>query len=147
DYRDLVAALRDGLQAHEARDGAWGCEVIEALRPEPGDLSLVKTASGSFIGSSLDFHLRNAGIEHVLYTGVISHACVLLSVGEGFDLGYRGYFVSDATAAFTERLQEATEEIVSLYMAKVVSTDETIDLLEVGSSSPSVDASVGTTSA
>lgn len=56
----------------------------------------------------------------------------MLSVGQGFDLGYRGYMVSDATAAFSERLQQATEEIVSGYMARVVTTDEMIGLLPSG---------------
>jgi nicotinamidase-related amidase len=91
----------------------------------------MKAGSGAFIGSPLDALLRNAGVQHILYTGVISHACVLLSVGEGFDLGYYGYFVSDGTAAFSQRLQDFTEEIVSGYMARVVSTDEAIDQLQL----------------
>jgi nicotinamidase-related amidase len=129
EHRDSLPALRDGLRRHDGYDGGWGCEVIDELQPEPSDVSLMKAGSGAFIGSPLDALLRNAGVEHVLYTGVISHACVLLSVGEGFDLGYYGYFVSDGTAAFSQRLQDFTEEIVSGYMARVVSTDDAIDLL------------------
>ena len=37
-----------------------------------------------------------------------------------------GDLVADATATFSDRLQAITEEIVSGYMAEVVSTDELI---------------------
>jgi len=100
--------------------------VIEALAPEPGDLRLIKTGSGGFLSTGLDSHLRNIGVEHVIYTGVITNACVLLTAGAGFDLGYWGYLASDTTAAYSQRLQDVTEEILSAYIAKVAKTDELI---------------------
>ena len=112
-----------------ATDGSWACEVIEPLRPEPGDISLIKTGSGGFGTSNLDSHLRNMGIRNVLYTGVITNGCVLLTLAAGFDLGYNGYLVADATATFSQRWQDLTEELVGVYMAKVVTTTQIIDEL------------------
>ena len=66
------------------------------------------------------------GIEQVIYTGVVTNGCVFLTVAAGFDLGYHGWFVSDSTATFSERLQDLTEELISSYMARVVTTDEMV---------------------
>ena len=52
-----------------------------------------------------------------------------LTVAAGFDLGYHGRSVSDSTATFSERLQDLTEELISSYMAQVVTTDEMVALI------------------
>jgi nicotinamidase-related amidase len=124
DFADILPAFRESFRRWNALDGEWTCAVDERIRPEPGDISLLKSGSGGFSTSALDTHLRNMRIENVLYTGVISNGCVLLTLGAGFDLGYRGYFISDATATVSPFVQTSTEDIVGAYMAKVVSTDD-----------------------
>jgi nicotinamidase-related amidase len=124
DFSDAMPHFREQFREADARDGQWACEVIEALRPEPGELSLIKTGSSAFVTSSLGTHLRNAGIEHVIYTGAVTNGCVLLTLASGFDLGYYGYMISDATATFSERVQTGTEEMVSAFMAPVLTTAE-----------------------
>ena len=52
------------------------------------------------------------GIEQVIYTGVVTNGCASHR-GRGFDLGYHGWFISDSTATFSERLQSLTEELIS----------------------------------
>jgi biuret amidohydrolase len=130
DFSDSIGPFREMMRETGALDGSWACDVIDGLRPQPGDVSLVKTGSGGFLTSNLDNHLRNMGIRHVLYTGVITNGCVLLTLAAGFDLGYHGYLVGDATATFSQRWQDVTEEMVGVYMAKVVSTDWIIDRLQ-----------------
>ena len=129
DFSDSIGPFREIMRETGAVEGSWACEVIDPLRPEPGDVSLLKTGSGGFGTSNLDIHLRNMGIKNVLYTGVITNGCVLLSLATGFDLGYHGYLVSDTTATFSQRWQDLTEEIVSVYMAKVVTTAQIVDEL------------------
>ncbi len=130
DFSDSIAPFRKVMSATGALDGSWACDVIDALRTEPGDISRLKTGSGGFLTSNLDRHLRNMGIRHVLYTGVITNGCVLLTLAAGFDLGYHGYLVADATATFSQRWQEAAEELVGVYLARIVTTQEIIDQLQ-----------------
>jgi nicotinamidase-related amidase len=129
DYSDALPAFRQVFRAAGARAGSLSCAVIDELRPQDGDLSLVKTGSGGFTTSGLDGHLRNLGIEHVLYTGVITNGCVLLTLAAGFDLGYYGYLVSDSTATYSEGLQESAESLVSGWPAELVTTDSIIETL------------------
>lgn len=130
DFSDAPSGFRQNYAAGNAVDGSWACEVIDALKPAPGELAMMKAGSGSFTGTQLDGHLRNMGITDVLYTGVLTNACVLLAAGSGADLGYRGFVVSDCTATFSQRLQDISEELVSGYMASVVTTAEIIAQLQ-----------------
>jgi biuret amidohydrolase len=128
DYGDGLAVMRGAFKSNQARDGMPACDVIAELFQE-GDLSLLKTGSGGFNSSALDIHLRNMGIVHVLYTGVITNACVLLTVAAGFDLGYSGHLVSDATATFSQELQDQAENLIGQFMAQIATTDEMVKLL------------------
>lgn len=129
DYSDALRNLQDMFRGAGARDGSKQCEVVDELAPEAGDISLIKTGTSGFYTSALDTHLRNMGIDHVIYTGVVTNACVLTTAAGGFDRGYYGYVVSDATATFSESLQTSSEEMLSGYLAKVVSTEEMSQML------------------
>jgi nicotinamidase-related amidase len=74
--------------------------------------------------------LRNAGINNVSYTGVLTSACVLLTAGGGWDLGYSGYVITDATATITPALQTAGELMISYYMADLVTADDVMALIK-----------------
>lgn len=129
DAGDAVKGLQAQFRRWKAQEGSWASSVDPRLPVEPGDISLLKTGSGSFHSSALDSHLRNLGVEHVVYTGIVTNGCVLLTVAGGYDLSYQGYFVSDATATFSEALQTSTEDIISGYMAPVVRADDIIEQL------------------
>ncbi|HKE77004.1 MAG TPA: cysteine hydrolase [Acidimicrobiales bacterium] len=127
-YDDLTPSFR-GIAAWEPRADLWGSWVIDALPVSPGDLSLIKTGSGGFYTSALDSHLRNMGIENVIYTGVITNGCVLLTAAGGMDRGYRGFLASDATATVNETLQRTTERLIDGFVGTVASTDVLIEVL------------------
>lgn len=130
DFRDASRHMRPAMLSWAALENTPATEVVDELRPCAGDIDLMKSGSGAFHTSDLDSRLRNAGIESVFYTGVVTNCCVLLTVAAGFDLGYFGYLVSDATATFNDRLQHVTEEPVGGYLARVMTVNQLIDMLE-----------------
>lgn len=83
DCADIVPALRPYVRAARASDGSPAAAPIAEVGDEPGDLSVVKSGSGAFGGTELDFLLRREGIDTILYAGVVTTACVLLSVAGG----------------------------------------------------------------
>jgi nicotinamidase-related amidase len=129
DYSDIVPEWRTRLREADARDGTHAAALIDELVPEPEDLVLLKAGSGGFTSSGLDHHLRHMGIEHVLYTGVITNQCVLLTAGAGFDLGYHGYLVEDATATHSTEVQAAATAFIGLNYARAVTTEAAIQAL------------------
>lgn len=123
DYRDRSPNSRANL-TWRAMIGTRDTEVVAELR-EPDDIFLPKYAASSF-ASTLDAVLRNMGVETVIHTGVATNGCVLASALAGFDIGYRGYLVHDATATLSQHLQDITEEILTVFMHGVVSTEDLV---------------------
>ena len=119
DGRDGHPQLRGLLTQWDAAEGSWGATVHDALSPTDNDIRLMEYGSGGYYGSLLEPTLRNLGTEHVVYTGVLTDACVLLHCAEGFDRGFRQWVLEDATATLTERAHENALEIKSTFMATV----------------------------
>ena len=130
DYGDIVPALRPYVQAAGAYDGSLAAMPIAEVGDEPGDLSVVKSGSGAFGGTELDFLLRREGIDTILYAGVVTTACVLLSVAAGFDLGYRQYLVADCTGTLSARDQEDAERLIGNYLAEIVTAADAVAAME-----------------
>ena len=133
DFSDCIPQFRVNYREWNARVGTYEMELVPGLVEAPGDLTVIKAGSGGF-ASGLDVRLRNMGIEQIIYSGVVTNGCVLLTLTAGFDHGYHGWMVSDATASFSPRLQDVTEELVSGYMARVVSTTEMVELVTASAS-------------
>jgi biuret amidohydrolase len=130
-YADLARGFK-GIARWEPRADFWGTQVIEDIGAQPGDISLIKTGSGGFYTSALDSHLRNMGIDTVVYTGVITNGCVWLTAAGGFDRGYRGLLASDCTATLSSKLQTTAELMMDGFVANVVSSDQIIAMFEDG---------------
>jgi nicotinamidase-related amidase len=110
-------------------EGSWGSQVLDGLQ-EPRDISVVKSASGAYNSSDLDRVLRSLGVRTVLYAGVVTNACVLLTVAAGYDLCYRQYLLADCTAALSDEDQHYAERFMDNYMAQAVTAAEAVQALQ-----------------
>ena len=129
DYSDALPAFREHFRQAQAHEGSEAMDVLPGLEVHPGDLSLIKTGSSGFLTSNLQQHLQHMGTEHLLYAGVLTNACVTLTAASGFDLGYHGYVVTDATATASPAVQAATEQQLGGFVAELVTTDQAVSLL------------------
>lgn len=130
DFADIVPALRPYVSAAGALEGSWGTQVLRELGPAPGDLSVVKTGSGAFAGTDLDILLRRFAVDTIIYAGVVTSACVMLTACAGFDLGYRQYLISDCTASLCDEDQRNAERLLGVYVAELITAAETVAALE-----------------
>jgi biuret amidohydrolase len=92
--------------------GEKGSEIIEELRPLPDEIQLNKPAHSCFVGTSLDLHLRDSNISHLLIAGVTTECCVLATYRHASDLGYYCLLLDDCCAAFDRTDHEATLHIL-----------------------------------
>ncbi|WP_343228530.1 pyrimidine utilization protein B [Sphingomonas colocasiae] len=77
--------------------GGWDYELVDALKPRPGDISLHKTRYSAFFNSQLDSTLRARGIRNIVFVGIASNVCVESTLRDGFHLEYFGVMLEDAT--------------------------------------------------
>jgi ureidoacrylate peracid hydrolase len=77
--------------------GGWDYELVDALKPQPGDIRLHKTRYSGFFNSQLDSILRSRGIRNIVFVGIATNVCVESTLRDAFHLEYFGVMLEDAT--------------------------------------------------
>ncbi|MEM7130328.1 MAG: isochorismatase family cysteine hydrolase [Chloroflexota bacterium] len=110
------------------RVDTWGWQIIDELKPEPGDLICPKCRYDGFYGTWLDHHLsRMWQVEHLVIVGTVSSICVLHTAAAAGLRWFNVVVPADCTSALTDFDQALTLRQVSfLYLGKVAQGVESI---------------------
>lgn len=79
-------------------EGTWGADIIDELRPAPGDFVVKKHKYNAFIGTNLESILKTRDIQFLLFTGTATNVCVESTIRHAFFLDYFPVLVSDAVS-------------------------------------------------
>ena len=83
---------------HFFSPGTLEHEVIDELKPNPGEMIFNKNTSSAFNSTNIDQILRNMRIETLVITGMATSACVESTARDASDKGYNCILVEDACA-------------------------------------------------
>ncbi|MEM9089740.1 MAG: isochorismatase family cysteine hydrolase [Cyanobacteria bacterium P01_F01_bin.53] len=92
--------------------GEPGNDIIDDLKPEPGEVVINKPGKGAFYQTALETVLQERQITHLVFTGVTTEVCVQSTMREANDRGYECLLVEDATASYFPEFKQATLEMV-----------------------------------
>ncbi len=110
------------------RPADWS-ELVPALDQHPGDLVITKPRWDAFIGTALDFQLRQRGVTQLFLAGVATSIGVESTARSASDHGYNVVPVVDA---MTDRDAEAHRHTVGKIfprLGEVANTDEVLKLV------------------
>lgn len=133
-----MGELIEPVRAGYIREGSETARLHPGVEVGPDDLMLYKPRYGSFTGTDLDLILRGNGIDSIIITGICTNICCETTAREAGMRDYHVFFTSDGTETFpagglsVEQIKEATLTTLGLAFAKIVSVDETIELIRVG---------------
>ena len=130
DFSDAPIHLQAWMRAIDNRVGTREHEIVDELRPRPGELVLNKTTMGAFASTGIDSHLRGMGVANIVVTGVSTNNCVSMTAMEACDRQFGVVVVSDATGTCSDEMQEATLKTFRRLWGRVMSTDEVIAELD-----------------
>ncbi|KAI2788116.1 Allophanate hydrolase [Penicillium oxalicum] len=92
--------------------GEWGHDIIDELKPYPGEPVIDKPGKGSFWGTGLHRTLLARGITHLLFAGVTTECCVTTTLRECNDRGYECCILSDCTGGFDQQMVSTSLDII-----------------------------------
>ena len=130
DYSDLMPHKIPFSRAVNNRAGQREHEILDEVKPLPGELVINKTTTGAFNSSPIDSILRTTGIAYCLFAGVSTHMCVEGTARDAADRGYQCILIEDACGANKEEYHNAAILTFQRGYGRVATTDEVIKELE-----------------
>jgi len=108
---------------------SFSAQMIDELAPIENEIIVNKTTDSVTTGTNILMLLRFMGIETVVVTGIVTDQCVANTVRGLADDGFHVICVEDCCAAGSQELHDKELEIMNVIYCDVLSTDETIDLI------------------
>jgi nicotinamidase-related amidase len=93
--------------------GEYGHDFVDELAPADGEVVIDKPGKGAFYATELQEILEDAGITHLIVTGVTTEVCVHTTVREANDRGYDAVVVSDCVGSYFPEFQRVGLQMIS----------------------------------
>lgn len=130
DYSDAPRHMRPLFEATNNHAGTREHEIVDPLKPLPGEPVFNKVTMGGFASTGLGAHLTSKGISEIIVTGVSTNNCVGMTGMEATDRGFGVVVASDASGTCSDRMQLAFEDTFRRLWGRVATTDEIIAEIE-----------------
>ena len=81
-------------------------EFLPEVSPQSDEMIFSKRSASMFSTTEIEDVLRRLGVDHIVFTGIVTDGCVELSARDAADRGFRVTLVSDACSASTPEAHE-----------------------------------------
>jgi len=121
----------DGEEPVHCVEGTPGAELVEALRPRPGEHLVRKRRYSAFFATDLDLLLRGLGVDTIVACGLLSDVCVHYTSVDAHQLDLRVHVVPEACAGSSAAASLAAFAAVEyLQRDAVVTLEAAVGLLD-----------------
>ena len=97
---DHLKKLRPFLKKGDFMPGSWGQALVDEL--QPADLTVEKVAFSAFFNSRLEWGLRKAGMETLIFGGIVTNGGVASTVRDAHVRDFHCVVLEDGCAAFNK---------------------------------------------
>jgi len=140
DYSDLLPQRRRFAQSVRNTASNREHDILDELKPLPGELCVNKRTMSAFNSTGIDRVLRAEGVRYVLTCGVSTNSCVVGTARDAAEYGYNTVMIDDACAAAARTYHDATLQNFERLLGMVMNTDDAIAALQARfRESPTVD--------
>lgn len=116
-----LKALRPFLGKGDFAPGSWGHALVDALAP--ADISVEKVAYSAFYMTRLEWVLRKAGIETLVFCGIVTNGGVASTLRDAHVRDFGCMILTDGCAAFSAAVHERSVADLSM-LARPLSCEQ-----------------------
>lgn len=131
DVSPLEVAYQPWLKETGMRENSEGIQVVDELKPLPGERVIKKHRYDAFYNTDLDTIIRNikgfGGIDTVIITGTVTNVCCESTARSAFMRDYKVVFIGDACGGFDEASHQATLNVIDRVFGRVMNTEDLLD--------------------
>ncbi|WP_232839221.1 isochorismatase family protein [Streptomyces triticisoli] len=132
----LESAYNPALLNAGMREGSFGAEVVDDLKPEPDDVVIQKHRYDAFHNTQLENVLTSISglrqVDTVIIIGTLTEVCCDSTARGAYMRDFKVAFISDATGALSDEAQAATEKTISTFFGRVLPTGELVAEIREG---------------
>jgi maleamate amidohydrolase len=107
-------------------------QIVDALKPMPGEMVVKKTVPSAFFGTSLAPWLTTHAVQTLLVAGAVTSGCVRASVVDAMSWGFRPLVVTDCVGDRAQAPHEANLFDMGQKYAILMDRDAAIRATEAG---------------
>ena len=122
--------VRGFLRQEGLRDGTWGTQIIDELKPFPSEYIIKKTRYSAFYNTDLEVLLQGLGSTTLLITGTGANGCVDSTIRDAFYHDYKIILIKECVGTWDKELREATFKNVKYAFGEIWSKDHVIFVTE-----------------
>ena len=104
--------------------------MIDELAPQDNEIVVNKTTDSVVTGTNYVRLMQNMGIETIVVCGIVTDQCVASTIRDLADNDFKIICVEDGCAAADQELHDAELKIMNVIYCNVLSSDETIEVIE-----------------
>ena len=108
------------------REGSWGWEIVDELKPLEDELVIRKVRYDAFYGTHLDHLLRVWGVDTLVICGTVANICVHYTAASAALRWFDVVIPKDATSALDEFDLEASLRQTSFLFAGRITQSENV---------------------
>ncbi|MFI0713326.1 isochorismatase family protein [Streptomyces inhibens] len=126
----LESTYNPTLLVAGVRKGSFGSQVIDDLKPRPGETVVRKHRYDAFHNTQLETVLATVSgprqVDTVIIIGTLTEVCCDSTARGAYMRDYKVAFVGDATGALSDEAQTATEKNIGTFFGRALSTGELV---------------------
>lgn len=112
-------------------EGTWSADIYPELKPLDNDRILkTKHTPDSFVGTDLDFILRDMGIRTLIICGTNTDICCETTARTAFCLHYNVVMGSDVCSTYYGQSHDASLAVMRFGFCRVMSSDQILEELK-----------------
>jgi ureidoacrylate peracid hydrolase len=136
DYRDggltISHIMPEMVGVKSLAAGTWDIEIIDELKPAPGEYVVDKNRFSAFYAPELEKILKTKNIDSLVVCGVTTNCCVESTVRDAFQRNYKSFVVKDAVGELNPQQHEFSLRTMEFLFADLVTVHDIVASWNVG---------------